>query len=237
MRDRRGVSPRGRRERRSRALDPAAADPPTIDPQEAGCQIFLISPPGLDPTALAPALDAALGAGGVAAFVLRPSEAAPVAIELAAAQLRPVCAAHGVAFLLQDDARLALEIGADGVHLGPGRRAETAAARALLGPQRILGAACGLSRDAAMLAGEHGADYIGLGDPERAVNARLIELVGWWSGLFVLPCLVEGMLDADDCAALSRAGADFVGVARAVFEHAGGPVAGLDAIRQAIARP
>jgi thiamine-phosphate pyrophosphorylase len=230
------VSRHGRGGRRSRALEPAAAGPPAIDPQEAGCQILLISPPRLDPVSFAPTLDAALHAGGSAAFLLRLDDPGRAAFQTGAAQLRPICAARGVAFLLQDDAPLALEIGADGVHLGPARHAETAAVRALLGPQRILGAACGLSRDAAMLAGEHGADYIGLGDPARPVDARLLELVGWWSELFVLPCLVEGALGLADCAALAEAGADFIGVADAVWDHPAGPGAGVDAVRQAIAK-
>ncbi len=159
------------------------------------------------------------------------------AIAAAATHLRPVCGARGVAFLLQDEVDRALELGADGVHLGSPEA--VAAARAALGAQRILGASCDRSREAAVVAGEAGADYIAFGAPDRPPDAppdaAVVELVDWWSGLFVLPCLVDGDTAVQDCPALARAGADFIGVSSGVWRHPAGPAAAVAELRRAIA--
>ncbi len=207
--------------------------PKALDPAEAGCQLVLVSPPALDAAAFAAALDAALAAGGSAAFLLRLASPEPASIVAAARHLRPVCGARGVAFLLQDDPDLALEVGADGVHLGAAGR--TAAARTRLGPGRIVGVACGGSRDAAVVAGEAGADYIAFGATDRAPDAPLYDLIAWWSELCVLPCLVDGDAALVDCAALARAGADFIAVSGAVWRHPAGPAAAVADLRRAIA--
>jgi thiamine-phosphate pyrophosphorylase len=199
-------------------------------PGAPGCQLLLISPPELDPARFEPQLAAALAGGGSAGFLLR--LARPQDVRAAALRLQPVCAGR-VAFLLQDEVDLALELGADGVHSGaPGT---VVAARAALGPERILGASCGASRHDAMVAGDAGADYIAFGDPGRPPTAEVHELIAWWSELFVLPCLVEGAASLADCAALASAGADFVGVSALVWQDARGPAASVAELRRAIA--
>jgi thiamine-phosphate pyrophosphorylase len=173
----------------------------------------------------AAALDAALGACHAAAFRLQAAQ------EAHAAALQAVCAGR-TAFLIEDDVALALALGADGVHLSD--PAGVADARARLGPDRILGASCGRSRHAAMLAGEDGADYIAFGEHGCALPA-LLELIAWWSELFVLPCLAEGALDVGGVAPLVEAGADFIGVSGAVWDHPDGAAAGAGRIQEAIA--
>jgi thiamine-phosphate pyrophosphorylase len=86
-----------------------------------------------------------------------------------------------------------------------------------------------------MTAGEDGADYIALGAPDRVVEERLIELLDWWSDLFVLPCLALALTGPEEAAALARAGADFIGAREAVWEHPQGPAAGVRTMRDAIA--
>ncbi len=205
----------------------------TIEPAEAGCRLMLISPRQLDLRRITKALDEALAVGGIAGFLLRLEPSDRDVVIAAAGAVRPLCTAHAVAFLLQDDVELALEIGADGAHLG--RDGDVAAARAALGPERILGISCGTSRHAGMVAGEAGADYIAFGDPDRPPDAALVDLVRWWSGLFVLPCMAEGEIDADGCAVLKRAGADFLAVREAVWAHPDGPGAAVERLQQAIA--
>ena len=202
-------------------------------PREPACQLLLISPPRLDPASFAPELEAALAAGGSAGFLLRLAGAERSVARSAVAQLRPLCAAHGIAFLLQDDVDLALEVGADGVHLGAAEA--VGAARAALGPERILGASCGSSRHAAMVTGDAGADYIAFGDSARPPTVELGELIAWWSELFVLPCLVESAASLADCETLARAGADFIGVAAIVWQDPRGPAAVIADLRHAVA--
>jgi thiamine-phosphate pyrophosphorylase len=207
----------------SRSGDAAAAD-------AAGCQLLLISPPAPVADRFAADLDAALAVGDIAGFLLcldDPGRAPPLM-----PVLQRVCRERGVAFLLQDDLALALELGADGLHLTD--TAMVRAARAALGPDRILGAACGSSRDRAMTAGEDGADYVAFGAPDREVDGQLSELLGWWSELFVLPCLALAMTDVDEAAALARAGADFVAAREAVWDHPRGLAAGVGALRDVI---
>jgi thiamine-phosphate pyrophosphorylase len=210
-----------------------SGDSDTRGPGGAGCRLFLISPPRLVAATFADRLDAALAIGEVAGFLLRLEASERSSLNEAAARLRPVCAARAVAFLIQAEVERALELAADGVHLVDVRAA--AAARATLGTERLLGVSCGASRHLAMVAGEAGADYIAFADPGRPPDAEIIELIRWWSDLFVLPCLVESDNDAGPCGQLARAGADFVGVSRAVWEHPDGAAEGITAMRLAIA--
>ncbi|MGH6944461.1 MAG: thiamine phosphate synthase [Geminicoccaceae bacterium] len=202
----------------------------SADAAEAGRRLFLISPPRLEPARFGPELSAALGVGDIAGFLLRLDDGSQAA--RAAGSLRPVCAAHGVAFLVEGDVNLARECGADGVHLRTAKA--VAAARAALGAERLLGASCGTSRHAAMVAGEEGADYIAFGEPGAPPDDDLVELVRWWSEVFVLPCLVEAELDEHGCGPLVRAGADLIGASAAVFDHPDGAAVGVLAMQRAI---
>jgi thiamine-phosphate pyrophosphorylase len=207
-----------------------------IDVAEAGCQLLLIGPASVDPARFEPELDAALAIGGIAGFLLRLDAVAAARSDalMLAGRLRGICAHHGIAFLLQDDVAAALEVGADGVHLGSGA-ADVAASRAALGVERIVGVSCGVSRDAAMVAGDAGADYVAFGDLDRPAGQEVHDLLEWWSELFVLPCLAEVAITADDCARLVRAGADFVAAGGSVWSHPEGAAAAVRRIREALA--
>lgn len=78
-----------------------------------------------------------------------------------AARMRVVCADAGTPFIVNDRADIALAVGADGVHLGQDDL-PIAAARKLLGPERIIGASTA-SVEEAVRAEREGADYIGFG--------------------------------------------------------------------------
>jgi thiamine-phosphate pyrophosphorylase len=206
------------------------------DPAQAGCQLLLIGPPSYDPARLAEQLAAALAVGGIAGVVLPVDLAArhPSGLSAQLAPVRAVCAERGTACLVRDHVGRALEIGADGVHLGGGA-ADVAACRAALGRERILGVSCGRSRDAAMTAGEAGADYVGFGDLGQRPGHELYELLRWWSELFVLPCLAEAAITEGDCAALARAGADFVAVGASVWTDGADPAAAVRRLRDLLA--
>jgi thiamine-phosphate pyrophosphorylase len=196
-----------------------------------GCRLLLIGPPRLDPLPFAAALDAALAVGGSVGFVL--DLAAVGAPSEGVRRLRRVCAERAVAFLVQDRVPAALEVGADGVHLGSGA-ADVAAARAALGAERILGVSCGDSRDAAMVAGEAGADYVAFGRLEEAPGPQVYDLLRWWSELFLLPCLAEVTATAADGALLARAGADFVAAGGSVWSDPEGAAAAVGRLRRAL---
>jgi thiamine-phosphate pyrophosphorylase len=107
-----------------------------------------------------------------------------------------------------------------------------ASARRLIGDLQ-LGVFCGLSRDRAMDAGDEGADYIAFG-PFGAGGEADPDLIAWWSELMELPVVAEGPITPDNCAALVRAGADFLAVGDAVWNNPQGPAEAVRAFATAI---
>jgi thiamine-phosphate pyrophosphorylase len=184
---------------------------------------------------LAEPLDAALAVAGIAGFVLAVDAATQEMDGLVAqaAHLQSLCAKHTTAFIVRDHLSLALEMGADGVHLGGGA-GDVQAARAALGRERILGVSCGASRDAAMVAGEQGADYVAFGDLGERPGPEVYDLLRWWSDLFVLPCLAEVATTVEDCPSLARAGADLVAVGAGVWTDPEGAAAVVLRLREAL---
>jgi len=78
------------------------------------------------------------------------------------ADLQALCRAHETPFIINDDWRLAAEVGADGVHLGQSD-GDVAEARAALGPAAILGVSCQDRIDRARQALAAGADHVSFG--------------------------------------------------------------------------
>ena len=109
---------------------------------------------------LAQAVEAAL-VGGVTCLQLREKEASAGEILTLARTLLPLCRARRVPLLINDRVDIALAAGADGVHLGQ-EDLPLPEARALLGPDRILGATAH-TVDEALRAQAEGADYLGVG--------------------------------------------------------------------------
>lgn len=197
---------------------------PWISPEEARTGLLLWAPADPGP-AFPDELAAALATGAAAAVVIG-------AADSVSRTARDRCRSSGVACLALNDPELARTLRADGVHLGDA--AGVPEARRRLGTGALIGADCGRSRHAAMVAGEEGADYVMFGvEPGRHDAVPLLaELCGWWTGLFVLPCAVDLRgLDADP-AALAGAGADFVAVREAVWQHPAGAARGALDLRR-----
>src|SRR5690606_28344600 len=76
--------------------------------------------------------------------------------------LRELCRKLGVVFIVNDSVEMALQLDADGVHLGRDD-GPLSLARQALGPERILGASCYNQPDLAKQALLDGADYIAFG--------------------------------------------------------------------------
>jgi len=213
------------------ALDPQFADQFQQGFRPA-CQLYLISPPAIDDGFVA-RLAAAFDGGKVAAFQLRLKGLDDDAIARAAAPLQALCAEREVAFILNDSAELAHRLGADGVHLGQGD-GDPKAARKLLGPKVQIGITCHDSRHLAMEAGEAGADYVAFGafyptTTKETAHRPDPSILGWWTTLFELPCVAIGGITPANAAPLIAAGADFLAVSGAVWNHPEGPKAGVAA--------
>lgn len=202
------------------------------------CRLYLITPPVFDPLRFADRLASALDGGDVAAMQLRLKDADDDLWKRAIDKLRPIAQSRGVAFLLNDRVELVRPFGCDGVHVGqddmPARQART-----LIGPDLTLGVTCKNSRDLAMQAGEDGADYVAFGaffptSTKDATTPADPEIVGWWSDLMELPSCAIGGITADNCAPLVQAGANFLAVVGAIWNHPEGEAAGVRALNVAI---
>jgi thiamine-phosphate pyrophosphorylase len=206
----------------------------------ATTRLYLITPPALEPRAFADRLAEALDAGDVATVQLRLKDVGDDAIRRAADILRPVAQQRGVAFLMNDRPDLALATGCDGVHVGQ-EDASYAEARRLLGTERIIGVTCHESRHLAIEAADAGADYVAFGaffpSGTKAAKRRADpEILRWWSDVMTVPCVAIGGITPENCAPLVAAGADFLAVISAVWDHPQGPGAGVKAFLAAIAR-
>jgi thiamine-phosphate pyrophosphorylase len=125
---------------------------------------------------------------------------------------------HGVPFIVNDDVELALEIGADGVHLG-GEDGDLAAARSKL-KGKLLGASCYNRLELAQAALAAGADYIAFGSvfssPTKpgAVRAPL----SLFENKLSKPVCAIGGITLQNAAQVIAAGADMVAVISDLFD-------------------
>ncbi len=99
--------------------------------------------------------------GGVTMVQLREKELPREQFLQQAREILPLCRRFDVPLIINDDAQLALEVGADGVHIGQDDMAYEKA-RPLLGPEKIIGVSAHNPREA-LAAQEAGADYLGCG--------------------------------------------------------------------------
>jgi thiamine-phosphate pyrophosphorylase len=204
------------------------------------CRLYLITPPALpDPAAFAEVLARALDAGDVAALQIRLKGAPDDVVLRAAEAILPIAQPRGAAVLMNDRMDLAKRTGCDGVHLGQ-EDGDPVAARKLLGQDATIGVTCHVSRHLAMEAGEAGADYVAFGaffptETKEVQHRAEPEILEWWSEMFEIPCVAIGGITAANCAPLVRAGADFLAVIGAVWNHPDGPAAGVRAMNAAIA--
>ncbi len=169
----------------------------------------------------------------MASLQLRLKDVSDDEIRRATEILMPVAQARDVAFILNDRPDLAAELGCDGVHIGQ-EDSTYAAARAAVGPERIVGVTCHDSRHLAMEAAEAGADYVAFGafyptatkEPKTRAEP---ELLTWWSDIMEVPCVAIGGITVENAPPLIAAGADFLAVSAGVWAHKDGPAAAVKA--------
>ncbi|MFT5776097.1 thiamine phosphate synthase [Hyphomonas sp.] len=199
-------------------------------------RLYLITPPRIDDVPeFAAVLEGALEAGDVACLQIRlkgEDGKIDVAATRAVAEAVTVMAqAYGAAIIINDSPELAVELGADGVHIGP-EDTSIKQAREIVGTDVILGATAKNSRHAAMAAGEQGADYVAFGafypttTKAGTVPAEL-ELLEFWQETMELPCVAIGGITVENAAPLVTAGADFLAVSSGVWNHPEGAAAAV----------
>ncbi len=103
------------------------------------------------------------------------------------------------------------------------------AIRNIIGSDAVIGVTCHASKHLAMEAGEAGADYVAFGafyettsKPKEKLEkwgAPTPDLLSWWQAYMTLPSVAIGGITPSNCKPLAAAGADFVAVITAVWNH------------------
>jgi thiamine-phosphate pyrophosphorylase len=179
-------------------------------------QLFLVTPQEAEPAAFAATLARVVANADIAALlVCRHDRDAETYRRLVEAVL-PVAQAAGCAVIVEDDAALARETAADGVHVTGGLRSvrETVA---LAKPGLIVGAGPVATRHEAMSIGELDVDYIFFGDLAAPASEQSRDLAAWWAQTFEVPAVLSGDADAD------AAGCEFLALGEALWSGAEPP--------------
>ncbi|MEO5629286.1 MAG: thiamine phosphate synthase [Thermomonas sp.] len=181
--------------------------------------LYLITPDGRDPTWLLKRILPVLPYASC--LQLRNKTMPADALRDYARNLRTVCTEAGVTFIVNDDARLALDVAADGVHLGK-HDVAIADARDLLGETAIIGASCYDDLALAQAAVDAGADYVAFGaffpSPTKPSAQRAsISLLRAAASLQVTRVAIGG-ITPDNARSVIAAGADLIAVISGVFD-------------------
>jgi len=185
--------------------------------------LYAITPDAADTALLVTKARDALAGG--ASLVQYRSKTADAALRLAQAKaLLAICRRHQVPLIINDYLDLALEIDADGLHLG-GEDGSIAAARARLGPRKLIGASCYNELQNALKAEREGADYVAFGSffasgvKPGAAHAPL-GLLREAQRSVAVPIVAIGGITLANAPQLITAGADSVAVLSALFAAA-----------------
>lgn len=185
--------------------------------------LYAITPSTVDTADLLSRVRLAL-AGGARVLQYR-DKSATAGMRLGRAQaLRELTNEFGVAFIVNDDVQLALQVEADGVHLGASD-GDIAEARATLGEHKIIGISCYNRLPRARYAAHAGADYVAFGaffsstiKPEAAMAE--LSLLQQARAELDLPVVAIGGINPQNGAVLVQAGADALAVISSLFNAA-----------------
>ncbi len=134
-------------------------------------------------------------------------------------KLLTLCTSRQVPLIINDDVALAIDLGADGVHLG---KTDTgiADARTQLGDSRIIGATCYNSTELAYKAQNEGATYVAFGSffPSKTKPGASPADMGILADLKLnIPIVAIGGITPENGGALLDAGVDMLAVIDGVF--------------------
>lgn len=182
--------------------------------------LYAVTPDLADTADLVARVEAAL-AGGAGAIQYRSKSADAALRSRQAEALARITAKRGALFIVNDAAALCAAVGADGVHLGEAD-GSPAAARAIVGPERIIGISCYNDLALAEAAVAAGADYVAFGSffpsPVKPEARRADVALLARAGTLGVPVVAIGGITAENAGSLERAGADAVAVISAVFD-------------------
>jgi len=135
--------------------------------------------------------------------------------------MRALTREYGVPLIINDDAALAKQVDADGVHLGS-EDGSVVAARAVLGGGKIIGVSCYNRLNLAHQAVSQGADYVAFGaffasTTKPAAQVATLELLRQARNEIKLPLVAIGGITVENGVPVLAAGADALAVISALF--------------------
>lgn len=174
--------------------------------------------------------------GGTGIVQLRRKTASGRQLYEWALRIQELCREQEALFIVNDRVDIALAMKADGVHLGQ-QDMPASAARALLGPETIIGVSVSSAAEAAKAA-EEGASYIGVGHIfatfskeklSEPLGTAAIRPIGKAAGL---PVIAIGGIEHDNAAEVIRAGASGIAVISAVSDSDDPATAARELVRR-----
>lgn len=183
--------------------------------------LYAITPEIADTSVLLTKAEAAL-AGGANLLQYRSKFTDVTLKHEQATELLNLCKSFRVPLIINDDVRLAVLSGADGVHLGADDTS-LKEARINLGAESIIGVSCYGDLERAARAQAEGADYLAFGSFYSSGTKPQAPLVPISTlqiarARFSVPLVAIGGIQPDNAQALLDAGADAVAVISALFD-------------------
>lgn len=158
--------------------------------------------------------------GGATFIQLREKTLEEDAFLQEAIEIQELCRKYKIPFVVNDNVEIALQMGADGVHVGQSDM-EAGNVREKLGPDKIIGVSA-QTVEQALLAQEAGADYLGVGavfptgSKADAEDVSLDELKAICQAVDI-PVVAIGGISIDNVCKLTGSGIDGVAVISAIF--------------------
>jgi len=141
-----------------------------------------------------------------------------------ATALCQLCRERDTLFIINDDIELALQVDADGVHIGQSDT-RLARARQQLGPDKLIGVSCNNRLEYALTAQQQGADYVAFGrffpstTKPDAPQAEL-SLLETARQQLTIPLVAIGGITPENAEQLVITGADMLAVIHSLFGQA-----------------
>jgi thiamine-phosphate pyrophosphorylase len=181
--------------------------------------LYAVTPTSLSGAALIAAVDDVL-VGGAVWVQYRAKRNADTGTATALVER---CRRAGARLIVNDDPVLADQVDADGVHLGRDDAA-LSRARAIVGPDRMIGVSCYDDLERARVLADQGADYLAFGSvfpsPTKPDAVRCPLHVLSRAGSLGLPVVAIGGITVDNAGQAIAAGADLVAVIADLFSAA-----------------
>lgn len=158
--------------------------------------------------------------GGVTCLQLREKDLDSGSFLKEAKEIKKLCHESNVSFIINDNVDIAIEVGADGIHIGQ-HDMNAATVRTLIGKDMIMGVSV-QTVEQALAAETNGADYLGVGAMFATGTKNDADDVDFNTlknicNAVKIPVVAIGGITADNMHLLKNSGIDGVAVVSAIF--------------------